>query len=379
MRKVVQTALVVSSFVTSVFAMEFGTMGSQAFGMGGAGVAVKRSPWGLYYNPALIASEDALKFGLYAGAQAKGLKNLKKFEINPSSVTLEDLVNLQNFFRETEISARSQLGLVLQTPDLGLGALSFGAFGYVSASGSAKIENIDINALIQQNPPVIPPNIPDIDNLLEGQFSIVALSELPLGYAHKFDGPLGDLSVGVAVKYMVLAGHTLGFGEDFSFADQLKKFVSGKLPQAENVGVDVGLTYEPSSFLTLAVVGKNLNAPEFDLGTQKITIKPQARAGVALNADLLTLALDADLMPNEFLGSKIKTQMLSVGGALDLSFFALRVGVAKDLQIKDDLIYSLGVGFLIFDGGVQFGKKTDPVTGLSSDHLAVQLGLGFSF
>lgn len=47
-------------------AMEFGTMGNVSASMGGAGVALK-SPFGLYYNPALIAADSKSRIGYSIG------------------------------------------------------------------------------------------------------------------------------------------------------------------------------------------------------------------------------------------------------------------------------------------------------------------------
>ncbi|WP_233708124.1 conjugal transfer protein TraF [Helicobacter bizzozeronii] len=48
--------------------LEFGQMGDTSFGMGGAGVALENSSWGLYYNPALLDIDSRTKFGYSFGA-----------------------------------------------------------------------------------------------------------------------------------------------------------------------------------------------------------------------------------------------------------------------------------------------------------------------
>lgn len=375
MKRIVQTMLVASSFAVSAFAMEFGTMGSHAFGMAGTGVAVKKSPWGLYYNPALIAADDAFKFGLYADAQSKNVSALGALSKNFNPMNVNDLAQLHKFLEDTQVSFGSRSGAVFQLPDFGIGAFALGGFIHLSGSGSTKMK---LGAL---QPPANPPLT--FDQLgLETRFSVFSLIEAPLAYAYELDTFLGDVSVGVAVKYMKLFGAKMDFklrdGQDFNPMKDLPKVEFGE--GSSNVGVDVGVSYEPISLVTLGLVGKNLNAPTFDLGSQKIKIDPQVRAGLALNIDLLTLALDADLTANRLLGSEVKNQMLSLGGTVDLGFFALRAGIAKDLQHRDDLIYALGLGIAFLDVGVQFGKKTNPFKGVNlPDYFAVQLGAGFSF
>ncbi|WP_104750197.1 conjugal transfer protein TraF [Helicobacter cynogastricus] len=56
-------------------ALEFGQMGNTSFGMGGAGVALEDSAWGLYYNPALLDVDARSKLGYSFGADI-GSKNI---------------------------------------------------------------------------------------------------------------------------------------------------------------------------------------------------------------------------------------------------------------------------------------------------------------
>lgn len=371
MKRVVQTMVIASSFA---FAMEFGTMGSHSFGMAGTGVAVKKSPWGLYYNPALIAADEAFKIGIYADIHSKNITALGSLSKKIDPMNLNDLTQLYSLLEKTQISFSRRSGAVFQLPDFGLGALSVGGFMHLIGNGSAKM---NLPALQPPNPPI------NFDQLgVEANFSVFSLVEVPVAYGYEFDTFLGDLSVGVAVKYMKLFGGTLDFkikhDEEFSpIQDAFKiKFGEG----FSNVGVDVGVAYEPIDLITIGVVGKNVNAPTFDLGPQKVKIDPQVRAGFALNMDLFTLALDADLTANQLLGSEVKNQMLSLGGTFDFGLLALRAGVAKDLKHRDDLIYALGVGFAFLDAGIQFGKKTNPFKGMKvPDYFAIQLGAGFSF
>lgn len=375
MKRIVQTMVIASSVAVSAFALEFGTMGSHAFGMAGTGVAVKKSPWGLYYNPALIAADEAFKLGLYLEAHSRNVNSLgalgKKFD----PMNVNDLVNLYQTLQDTRVSFGSQSGGVLQLPDFGIGAFSFGSFLHLMGNGSTKMTLPTI-----QQPPQPPIGFNQLG--LEVNFSVFSLIEAPLAYAYEFDTFLGDLSVGVAVKYMKLYGTTLDFklkdDQDFNPMKDVTRIDFGE--GSSNVGVDVGVAYEPIDLITLGLVGKNLNAPTFDIGSKKVTIDPQVRAGVALNMDLFSLALDADLTANQYLGTELKNQMVSLGGMLDLGFFALRAGIAKDLKHKDDLIYALGLGLAFLDVGVQFGKKTSPFRGVNMpDYFAVQLGAGFSF
>ena len=79
-------ALFASAF-SVVEAMEFGTMGNVSASMGGAGVALK-SPFALYYNPALLASDSKMRIGYSIG-------------VGLSQSNLDKLTNL-NFVKMVE-------------------------------------------------------------------------------------------------------------------------------------------------------------------------------------------------------------------------------------------------------------------------------------
>ena len=65
-RKSVLCGALFASAFSVVEAMEFGTMGNVSASMGGAGVALK-SPFALYYNPALLASDSKMRIGYSIG------------------------------------------------------------------------------------------------------------------------------------------------------------------------------------------------------------------------------------------------------------------------------------------------------------------------
>lgn len=69
-------------------ALEFGTMGNMSAGMGGAGVALKNSTFGLYYNPALLAATPKIRLGYSAGINIR--------ERNIAKLGNIDLGNMQD-------------------------------------------------------------------------------------------------------------------------------------------------------------------------------------------------------------------------------------------------------------------------------------------
>lgn len=80
--------------ISEVCALEFGSMGNTSASMGGAGVALKSSAWGLYYNPALLAADPRVKIGysLGIGFKEHNLAEITKIDINNMSNVAERLI-----------------------------------------------------------------------------------------------------------------------------------------------------------------------------------------------------------------------------------------------------------------------------------------------
>ena len=108
----------------SLEALEFGSMGNTSAAMGGAGVALKHSVWGLYYNPALLAADPRVKMGysLGVGLEEHNLAEITKIDIKNMADTAERLVN--TFASGSGASAgevtnivKNALASVLQSPN----------------------------------------------------------------------------------------------------------------------------------------------------------------------------------------------------------------------------------------------------------------------
>lgn len=363
-------ALALATALTSVQALEFGTMGSQAFGMGGVGVAIKHSPWGLYYNPALMAADDGFKVGLYVGFQSKSDNFFDLFDINKNDPSALLQSKLEELTKNSSIKLTNQDGAVIQLPDFGIGVLATGAFINAGASGSARLENVTANNLK--------------DAKLTTDYSVYTLLEIPVGYALEFETVAGDFSIGVTGKYMNLSATNGSFAiqNGTNVSDAFKNMMKFDIGGGDsNFGLDLGLSYEIADCFTMGVVGKYLNSPTFNTKNGSYTIAPQARAGVALDLDWFMIGMDVDATANKDLSNEnFKTQMIGLGTAFDFDWFALRGGIATDLQHTDDMIFSLGLGITFLDIGVQFGKKTSPLNGIQMpDYFALQVGAGFSF
>ena len=94
MKRLFGLILLGSSFVSQLCALEFGSMGNTSAAMGGAGVALKHSAWGLYYNPALLSSDPKVKLGysLGVGLREQNLAKLTTIDINNMTDTAERLI-----------------------------------------------------------------------------------------------------------------------------------------------------------------------------------------------------------------------------------------------------------------------------------------------
>ncbi|WP_041309547.1 conjugal transfer protein TraF [Helicobacter cinaedi] len=94
MKKIVAFTMLGGLFLSRLCALEFGSMGNTSAAMGGAGVALKHSAWGLYYNPALLSSDPKIKLGysLGVGLREQNLAKLTTIDINNMTSTAERLV-----------------------------------------------------------------------------------------------------------------------------------------------------------------------------------------------------------------------------------------------------------------------------------------------
>ncbi|MGI0406275.1 conjugal transfer protein TraF [Helicobacter himalayensis] len=76
------TLLGVGLSLSALNALEFGSMGQVSTSIGGAGVALKQSAWGVYYNPALLAADRRSKVGYSFGAQFREQNLLEALTID---------------------------------------------------------------------------------------------------------------------------------------------------------------------------------------------------------------------------------------------------------------------------------------------------------
>ncbi len=416
-------SLVASACVATLSsAMEFQVLGAKAASMGGAGIATSPSSLAAYNNPALLANNPE-KFSLHVGAgvglkdtgAGKAVGDLSDLDFSGVS----DLVdgNAENATPDqinTLLKAKNiiigmdQKGFQINpTADLGLSFGSFGT-GLFLTSDIGGIANIDqthtdlifetsttgqyINVLTFD-----PPNpvylseadyqtsslyyaaVDESNTNKTTNLNVVGLAvvEIPLAYGYALDTGYGALAVGGALKYM--KGQTFYKTVDID-SDNALDNLSDNAANSSTFGIDLGLTFKPTKVenLTLALVGKNLNTPTFDVsalaknkGVSDYEIKPAVRAGAAYKlGEVVEFAFDADLTENKSLVG-YNTRYIGGGANFDLSALELNVGLMKNIASNDEagVIYTAGLAtgpdWFHFELSAQMASKSGEVDGTS--------------
>lgn len=409
MKKLLSTCAIISTLAISTNAFEFGYMGNRSFGMGGAGVGIANSAWGLYYNPALQGVDNRFKVGYSFGARVKehGLSEIKNF--NLGAISKDSINTINSLLGDNEVALTSENGLVLQVPltvsarlshSIGVGlfytkrsAVNF--TGYIS-NGNNGTNPTDISAAT---------NAFMVTNTLD-------TLEIPLSYTMQvYTGGFGTFHAGIALKY-IYAGHSsskIKLTKDTNIANPFSDiFKSPTGARTNTAGIDIGLAYAlPNEWLVIGIVGKNLNSPVLKAqrlvdtkgalaNNDKLKMDAQYRLGISTRAiPMTTLAMDFDLKPNyEFGGFNTKVdstanpvirrqvQYISFGAMLNAGLLDLRLGASKDIKeknAKDGWLFSAGVGFGYLDFAFFTGTKMSKAVKNIPQEFGFKLGGSFSF
>lgn len=375
-------------------AFEFGYMGNTSFGMGGSGVGVANSAWGLYYNPAMQGVDNTFKVGYSLGARysERGVSDL--LSLKNITNDLKNLANnidkLNSILNNNGVDVALENGITLQAP------LQVGSrFSQSIAVGVFYTKRTAFNATGNINT-----STTDIDSannafIVTNQLDII---EVPISYTVQVYSGFGTFYAGAALKYFY-AGHSASkekLSSSTNIANPLH-FGSSNGAKTHGVGIDVGLAYSaPNEYFVLGIVGKNLNSPtiktqSIEILSDKLKLDAQYRVGISTRAiPMTTLAADFDLKPNyEFSGynttsKRKKVQYVSFGALVELGFLDLKAGLAKNIADKgsEGWIVSAGLGFGYLDFSFFSSTKMSNIK-LGSVKLpsefGVKLGGGFSF
>lgn len=395
-------------------------MGNVSAGMGGAGVALSSSPYGVYYNPALLSADNKTKFGYSIGIEYRQ-KNIDKIaNVNLSDITFspQSLESFKDILTDNHLSLITQNGIVFQLgssvirEEFGVLALAYFGSAYATLSIATDPNRMDLIIHNGVDYTKLTPNASggyDSTPTTEADYqshslvyalqqgdahkvvtSTFFLSEIPIGYAKTFYFKNSNLNLGIAAKLMngVLSTQDFYLSNTFSQNDFKNPFSKGSFESSTNFGVDLGMMYEIDfpefRYLTFGFVAKDVNSPIFKYSSGNITIKPQYRVGIAYNERYFTIAIDGDILPNDMLNfsdQKQQSQMIGGGVKFDLKYLDLRAGVMKDIRQDDGLILTAGINILgLFDIAIQTGTKLGESSGYKIPrYLDLRLGGSFSF
>jgi len=397
--------------LSALNAGEFHSLGGNSMSMGGAGVASASGSLAGYYNPALLTQKKGVEVSIgvglgirenNVGEQINTISNLELTDIidrvannapigkNSASDT-QDIITAQNALKdigdENGISIMPSAHLGVQYDNMAIG-LYLTSDVTVSANIDKKhtdliVENggnyytytaqTDTYGITDRGTYEASSLEYALDNNLTTlRAKGLVLVEVPISYAHAFDIPIGELSVGGSLKLMHGTTYTQTLAiddKDVGNQDSLKE----NKKDSDNFGLDLGVLFKPTaiSALRVGLVAKNINAPAFDTADGgEIKADLQLRTGVQYTiTDSLEVAGDLDLTTNKTLINGYDSQMFG-GGVNYHPFlgFALRAGAMTNLANSNDgLIYTAGlsIGFekLNLDISAQMASNTGQYDG----------------
>lgn len=415
------TCVLAAGLVTVAHAREFRPMGYESIAMGGAGVASAKGAMAAYYNPALLGRNtsksevvttagigerehnladnlDSLSDAGFSDALARVAANAPLG--TNTAADQQSLINSQNILASM---AGGKNGFSLM-PDVAFGfqtqRLGFGVYG-ISEGTAAAVVDPDHLAFSVQNGANYYAYDPVNDtysvitqatyeassleyavnnDLTYVQLNGLEIVEYPVSYGHPFQLGAGMLSMGATLKLMDATTYNTHIKVDTPSRD-IEDLLENSEKDDDAVSVDAGLLFIPSGAknLTLGLVGKYLNSPDFKtvVPGENYQIKPQFRAGLNFAAnERMSFALDYDLSRNETFIPDVDAQYL--GGGFNyrpLSWFSFRVGAMKNVASSaEGAILTAGVGFgldwLQVDLGVQRSNRKGSLDGESIPRYA---------
>ena len=198
--------------------------------------------------------------------------------------------------------------------------------------GAARPELFDANGAL------IDP-IDDIDS--SAQATGVAITEIGVAMSRQMQLFGGPVAAGVSFKMMEIDTF-----EDVERVVEDRIDIDRNEESEVNVNIDLGLAKDFGERWRLGFAVKDAipYSYETSLGTT-VRLRPRPRIGASYRAGGLQLALDADLIGNEPLGSEPETQEAAFGAEWSVSdAFKIRAGYRADLRGERDSLSSIGVG-----------------------------------
>jgi len=282
-----------------------------------------------------------------------------------------------------------------------------------------KGSGIDPNTALSAMTSILPTlNNSNVNTLTQNTTSVMTKAvqyvEIPLSYGYPINvGSQGKLGIGVTGKLIsgtVYQNQVLLVnrpnGDNVSAKDLIDDITTNKKSSLA-YGIDLGALYNYKNWLSLGLVGKNLNSPKLDapdyftpeyIGgsvglTKRVTggsvkLKPQVRSGVALDpVSWMTFAADLDLTENDTVapGSVVGSSITSrnFGGGVEFkpaSWLKLRGGAYKNLAGSGGNVLTAGFKFFLLDVDGAFATDKFTIDGRDlPKEVKVNAAMSFSF
>jgi len=318
---------------STAFAAPFAVYDARSAGMGGTGVASAHISSAPFYNPAMLAAQrEEEDFALLLGAGVSAQDNNKLLD----DIEAYDNATTAAAYEAAIDNAVGKKLTVQANAFLGLGfagetwSMAVSSNGYVLASvGTTKA------------------GVQGIDSTLD--FTGVEVTETGFTIARKF----GDLSIGLTPKAQSVTSYdgTALLRNNNDLGDIIDTATTNGKDHGTTANLDVGLVYKLTENWKVGGVLRNALSEDYTTqASNKITLDPQTRAGIAYTGDTITFAVDYDIAKNDpIITGGEETQYLNAGVELDLAdFFQLRAGMSTNTanSAAED-VYSLGLGFTI--------------------------------
>lgn len=360
--RIAAVGLTLATVLSTASAGEWRSFGPRALGMGGAGAASARGAYSLLCNPAGLAETEV---GAASRVSLSGAVTIRDISLLDSIDALSDYDwdaitgNPTNYTREiadivTQLDAMNRdKGLMLNVGGSAAGAYDgFGAgltFDF-RAAFKPFVDLVNTNATTPGTPGSFYTNQSAV------AVKAIMLTELPIGYARKFDLGSGTISVGGAIRIMRAITYEERVDPTLANSDDFQDSITDSETTSMNVGLDLGAIYHPPvNGLSLGLVARSINSPKFDTATGEIAEDAQIRVGGEWTFwdRLLCVAFDADLNKRDTIMDGYQERWIgggvSVEGTPSVFALAARLGVMRNVAESDP-----GV---IFTGGFSAGLK----------------------
>jgi hypothetical protein len=380
----------------SATAIPFGSFDTRSMAMGGAGVAVGSPDAAPLFNPALLSVTDPKsKFSIIiptVGVRIADPENLRSgidttqtalTNLDASVTTLTNNLSsgnatiVANNFRAVStqltnlsnkpITAEVGLATVVAVPGKTLGA-AFYANGTVTAGGLFSYTDGTTLASLATDADTCANEIASnptstactavknftTSTLTSGvHFKGVQLGEAGFALSHEFQIQNHNVAFGITPK--IIKAKLFDTVVKVSDSNQGNVSAADNTAEYNTLNFDLGVakSYDNgwrTGFVIKNVIPQNLEFRRSQVLTgEMLTLKPQARIGVAHSTSWSTVALDVDLTRNDPAGLEQATQYVALGGELNAWDWAqLRAGYRVDMVNSARNVTSVGLGLAPF-------------------------------